>query len=209
MISARLTAACAAVVLLLAGVSSAPLAAAQLADPQLADLVAAVLPSCVNITTTRYKNVQMVAGKAVMVQDPETNKRHAYGSGFIIDPAGYVVTNKHVARNGIDYTVTLADGRQFPADLVAEAVAFDLAILKIRSDEQWEPVKIGDSDTLRQGDAVFAIGNPLQYQNTVTAGIISALNRDEGFTEFDDYIQIDAAINPATPAGRCSTAGAR
>jgi serine protease Do len=178
-----------------------PAVAAGVPDPELAELVASLLPSCVNITTTRYKEVQLVQGKSVLVQDAETDKRHAYGSGFIITTDGYVVTNKHVTRNGISYKITLADSRQLPADLVAQAPAYDIALMKIRSDETWRPVKLGDSDTLHQGDAVIAIGNPLDYQSTVTTGIISALNRDAHWTEFDNYIQTDAAINEGNSGG--------
>lgn len=175
--------------------------AAAALDPDLANLVASLLPSCVNITTTRYKEVQVVEGKSVFVQVAESDKRRFYGSGFIITPDGYVVTNKHVTRNGISYVVTLVDGRQFPADLVAQAVANDIAVIRIRSSETWTPVKLGDSDKIRRGDAVIAIGNPFGYQSTVTAGIISALNRDLGYTEFDDYMQTDAAINPGNSGG--------
>ncbi len=178
-----------------------PAAAAGIADPQVAQLVATLLPSCVNVTTVRYKELQIVQGKSVMVQDPDPDKQRWYGSGFIISPDGLVVTNKHVVRNGISYTVTFSDGRQLPADLVEEADAYDLAVLRIRSNEKWTPVKLGDSDTLRRGDPVIAIGNPLDYQSTVTSGIISALNRDESFTEFDDYIQTDAAINQGNSGG--------
>ena len=163
--------------------------------------MASLLPSCVNITTTRYQEVKIVDGKSVMVQHAKADKRRAYGSGFIIRADGYVLTNKHVTRNGISYSVTLADGRQFPADLVAQAVANDIAILRIRSNETWTPVKFGDSDTLRRGDAVIAIGNPIDWQSTVTSGVVSALNRDLGYTEFDDYIQTDAAINEGNSGG--------
>jgi serine protease Do len=188
--------------IVMAGLPTAlPATAAGISDPHVAEVVATVLPSTVNITTTRYKEIQIAQGKAVMVQDPNPDKQRFYGSGFIISPDGLVLTNKHVVRNGITYSVTLADGRQLPADLVEEAVAFDLAVLKIRSNEKWPPVPLGDSDTLRRGDPVIAIGNPLDYQSTVTSGIISAVNRDEGFTEFDDYIQTDAAINPGNSGG--------
>lgn len=182
--------------------STAPRAsAAGIADPQLAELVATLLPSCVNVITVRYKEIQIVQGKPVMVQDPSPDKQRFFGSGFIVSPDGLVVTNKHVVRNGISYMVTFADGRQFPADLVEEAAAYDIGLLRIRSNETWTPVKLGDSDTVRRGDAVIAIGNPLTYSSTVTSGIISAVNRDEGFTEFDDYLQTDAAINQGNSGG--------
>jgi serine protease Do len=155
----------------------------------------------VNITTTRYKEVKQADGKLVMVQDAETNKRRSFGSGFIITADGYVITNKHVTRNGIHYAVTLHDGREFPADLIAEAFAFDIAVLKIRSNETWQPVRIGDSNKVREGDPVIAIGSPLGYKSTVTTGIVSALNRDEKLTPFDNFIQTDAAINQGNSGG--------
>jgi serine protease Do len=190
------------VAILMTGLPTAlPAAAAGISDPRVAELVATLLPSCVNVTTTRYKEIQIVQGKSVMVQDPSPDKQRWYGSGFIISTDGLVVTNKHVVRNGITYSVTFADGRQLPADLVEEAAAYDIAVLKIRSNEKWIPLNLGDSDTLRRGDPVIAIGNPLGFQSTVTTGIISAVNRDEGFTEFDDYLQTDAAINQGNSGG--------
>jgi serine protease Do len=191
-----------AVAMLMIGMQSAPAAfAAGISDPHVAELVATLLPSCVNVTTTRYKEIQIVNGKSIMVQDPDPDKQRWYGSGFIISTDGLVVTNKHVVRNGISYSVTFADGRQLPADLVEEAAAYDIAVLKIRSNEKWTPLKLGDSDTVRRGEPVIAIGNPLDFQSTVTAGIISAVNRDEHFTEFDDYLQTDAAINQGNSGG--------
>jgi serine protease Do len=190
-----------ALVAAMASATTPPAAAARVADQSLPELVAMLLPSCVNITTTRYKEAQNAQGKTVFVADAESNKKRAMGSGFIVNSEGYVVTNKHVTINGISYFVTLPNGRQIPADLVAQAGAADIAVLKIRSNETWTPVKLGDSDTLRQGDAVIAIGNPLGYQSTVTTGIISALNRDEGLTPFDDFIQTDAAINQGNSGG--------
>jgi len=120
--------------MLMAWVTTAsPAAAAGITDPQVAQLVATLLPSCVNITTTRYKELQIVQGKPLMVQDPSPDQQHWYGSGFIISTDGLVCTNKPVVRNGIGYTVTFSDGRQLPADLIEEAVSFDIAVLKIRS----------------------------------------------------------------------------
>ncbi len=178
-----------------------PAAAAGQYDPDLTELVAKLLPSCVNITTTRYKEMPDGSGKTVMVQDAQSNKKHPMGSGFIVSSDGYVVTNKHVTIYGISYLVTFADGRTLPADLVAQAAAADIAVLKIRSKETFTPVTIGDSDTLRRGDGVIAIGNPLGFQSTVTTGIISALNRDEHLTPFDNFIQTDAAINQGNSGG--------
>ena len=198
----RVALASAALMLATALPTSPPAVAAGISDPGLPDLVAKLLPSCVNITTVRYAEVQMPADKSVTTQTAVPDKKDWFGSGFIVTTDGYVVTNKHVIRNGISYTVTFADGRQYPADFVAQADAYDIGVLKIRSSNQtWPAVKLGDSDTLRQGEPVIAIGNPLGFQSTVTTGVISALNRDEGLTEFDDYLQTDAAINQGNSGG--------
>jgi serine protease Do len=176
--------------------------AAGTTDPDLPTLVASLLPSVVNITVTRYEAVKIPPGQSVMAQAATPDKSIWYGTGFIVTADGYVVTNKHVARNGISYRVTLAsDGSQFPADLVALSICCDIAVLKIRADRPFRAVKLGDSDTLRQGESVIAIGNPLGFNSTVTTGIISALNRDFQFTPFDDYIQTDAAINEGNSGG--------
>ena len=176
-------------------------AAAGVEDPGLADLVATLLPSVVNITTTRYKNIQIPSGDAVIAQAAEPDKSLWYGSGFIVSTDGYVVTNKHVVHNGINFQVTTSDGAQYPADLIGEAVCCDIAVIKIRANRPFVPVKMGDSNALRQGDFVIAIGNPLGFNGTVTTGIVSALNRDFHFTQFDDYIQTDAAINEGNSGG--------
>jgi serine protease Do len=103
--------------------------------------------------------------------------------------------------NGVSFKVTLNDGTQLPADLIAEAVCCDVAVIKIRAARPFPALQLGDSDTLRQGNFVICIGNPLDFNSTVTTGVISALNRDEHFTEFDDYIQTDAAINEGNSGG--------
>jgi serine protease Do len=191
-----------AAVALATGLPAVPRAtAAGVEDPGLSDLVTTLLPSVVNITTTRYKNIQIPAADAVIAQAAEPDKSLWYGSGFILSTDGYVLTNKHVVHNGINFQVTVSDGAQYPADLIGEAMCCDIAILKIRENRPFVPVKMGDSNTLRQGDFVIAIGNPLGFNSTVTTGIVSALNRDFHFTQFDDYIQTDAAINEGNSGG--------
>jgi serine protease Do len=189
-----------ATVLIIALIGVRPAAAAGAADPGLPDLVASLLPSVVNITTTRYKAVQIPQGNAVMQQKGEPDLTIWVGSGFIVWPDGYVVTNKHVVHNGVNYWVTLNDGKRLPADLIAEAHGFDIAVI-IRTENTLPVVKIGDSDAVRQGDFVIAIGNPLHHTSTVTTGIVSALNRDIASSIFDDYIQTDAAINQGNSGG--------
>jgi serine protease Do len=176
-------------------------AAAGVEDPGLSDLVATLLPSVVNITTIRYKDIKIPSGNAVIAGAAEPDKGLWYGSGFIVSTDGYVLTNKHVVHNGISFQVTASDGEQYPADLIGEAVCCDIAVLRIRANRPFVPVKMGDSNTLRQGDFVIAIGNPLGFNSTVTTGIVSALNRDFHFSQFDDYIQTDAAINEGNSGG--------
>ena len=190
-----------AVALMIGLLAVPPAAAAGTKDPALSDLVATLLPSVVNIYVTTYKEIQVVEGKPVMVQDAEPDKRHSFGSGFIVTPDGTVVTNKHVTHNAINIYVTLSDGRRLPADLIAEAMSNDIAVIKIRTDKPLPPVTLGDSNTVRQGDLVIAVGNSLGFTSTVSTGIISALNRDMGFTQFDNYMQTDAAINHGNSGG--------
>jgi S1-C subfamily serine protease len=148
-------------------------------DPDLPNLVATLLLSVVNVTTTRYKKIQISPGNSVMAQAAEPDRSLWYGSGFIIATDGYVITNKHVVHNGVSLNVTLNDGTQLPADLIAEAVCCDIAVIKIRAARPFPALQLGDSDTFRRGNFVIAIGNPLDFNSTVTTGIISALNRDD------------------------------
>jgi serine protease Do len=192
----------AAVLMAVAGLPTAPpAAAAGPYDPGLPNLVATLLPSVVNITTWRYEALKIPPGQAAIAQAAKPDRSVWYGTGFIVSTDGYVVTNKHVVHNGFKFKVTLSDGSQLPAELIAEATCCDVAVIKIQAVRPFPPVKLGDSDTLRQGDFVIAIGNPLDFNSTVTTGIISALNRDFHFTEFDDYIQTDAAINEGNSGG--------
>jgi serine protease Do len=136
-----------------------------------------------------------------MAQAAVLDKSIWWGSGFIVSTDGYVITNKHVVHNGISFKVTMHDGAQFPAELIGEAVCCGIAVIKIEANRPFHAVKMGDSDGLRQGDFVIAIGNPLGFNSTVTTGIISALNRNQNFTQFDDYIQTDAVINEGNSGG--------
>jgi len=138
---------------------------------------------------------------------PITREARSLGSGFIIDAAGYVVTNNHVVsgrdvRKLVDkIQVTLSDGRRFDATVVGRDVESDIALLKIRSDAALPTVTFGDSSAIRVGDWVLAIGNPFGLGGTVTAGIVSALHRDLAAGTFDNYIQTDASINRGNSGG--------
>ncbi|MDR1916509.1 MAG: Do family serine endopeptidase [Synergistaceae bacterium] len=124
------------------------------------------------------------------------------GSGFIVDKAGYILTNNHVVEGADKITVTMMDGRHFEADLIGKDPTFDLAVIQIKADDV--PVlTLGDSDAAEIGEWVVAIGNPHGFENSVTAGIISAKNRtlQAGNINFQGFMQTDAAINPGNSGG--------
>jgi serine protease Do len=125
------------------------------------------------------------------------------GSGFIIDKAGYVVTNNHVVDASKKITVKLPDGRSFTAKLVGTDPATDVALLKISSEKPLPTVEFGDDKKLRVGDWVVAVGNPFGLSNSVTAGIVSSLGRNniESSQQYTSFIQIDAPINRGNSGG--------
>jgi len=126
---------------------------------------------------------------------------NSLGSGFIIDPSGFVVTNNHVIADADEINVILNDGTKLTAELVGKDSKSDLALLRVHSDKPLKAVKFGDSDKLRLGEWVIAIGNPFSLGGTVTAGIVSARNRDINSGPYDNYIQTDAAINRGNSGG--------
>jgi serine protease Do len=123
------------------------------------------------------------------------------GSGFIIDPAGLVVTNNHVIAEADEISIILNDGTTLKATIVGRDTKTDLALLKVEPAAPLKAVKFGDSDKLRLGEWVIAIGNPFSLGGTVTAGIVSARNRDINSGPYDNYIQTDAAINRGNSGG--------
>jgi serine protease Do len=132
---------------------------------------------------------------------PTPRRINSLGSGFIIDPAGYVVTNNHVIAGADEVDVILNDGTTLKATLVGRDTKTDLALLKVNPTKPLKAVKFGDSDKLRLGEWVIAIGNPFSLGGTVTAGIVSARNRDIQSGPYDNYIQTDAAINRGNSGG--------
>ncbi|MBP1850879.1 Do family serine endopeptidase [Rhizobium halophytocola] len=126
----------------------------------------------------------------------------AQGSGFFISEDGYIVTNNHVVDDGAAFTVVMKDGTELPATLVGKDSRTDLAVLKVDAPKQkFTYVKFADDDKVRIGDWVVAVGNPFGLGGTVTAGIVSARGRDIGSGPYDDYIQIDAAVNRGNSGG--------
>jgi serine protease Do len=128
-------------------------------------------------------------------------KQPSLGSGFIIDQAGYVVTNNHVIEDADQIKVKLKDESEFDATIVGRDPNTDIALLKIEAEEKFATVKLGDSDALQVGQWVVAIGSPFGLEQTVTAGIVSAKGRVIGSGPYDDFIQTDASINPGNSGG--------
>ncbi|HXR95393.1 MAG TPA: trypsin-like peptidase domain-containing protein, partial [Rhizomicrobium sp.] len=128
-------------------------------------------------------------------------EQHALGSGFIIDPAGYIVTNNHVVDGAHEVSVTLTDGNKYKAHVVGRDTKTDLALLKIDAGHALPYVAFGNSDNEHEGDWVIAVGNPYGLGGTVTAGIVSAHGRNINEGPYDDFLQIDAPINPGNSGG--------
>ncbi len=128
-------------------------------------------------------------------------EQRGLGSGFVIDPDGYVVTNRHVIAGADEITVTFNDGRSLAADLVGQDEKTDLALLKVEAEEALASVAFGDSEAVRPGDWVIAVGNPFGLGGSVTAGIVSARGRDLPGGSIIDFLQIDAPINKGNSGG--------
>ncbi len=136
-----------------------------------------------------------------MPDAPAERRSQALGSGFVIDPSGYIVTNNHVIEDTDEVTVIFMDGSELEATIVGADAKTDLALLKVESPDDLAYVRFGDSDKARVGDWVVAIGNPFGLGGTATAGIISARGRDIRSGPYDDYLQIDAPINSGNSGG--------
>jgi serine protease Do len=132
---------------------------------------------------------------------PTPRRVNSLGSGFVIDAAGLVVTNNHVIADADEVNVIFNDGTTLKAEVVGRDTKTDLALLKVTPSKPLKAVKFGDSDKLRLGEWVIAIGNPFSLGGTVTAGIVSARNRDIQSGPYDNYIQTDAAINRGNSGG--------
>jgi serine protease Do len=167
-------------------------------SPSFADVVASVNPAVVHITA--------IQGAAPADEDGATSDhgfssvRRGEGTGFIVDADGYILTNHHLVASPERIRVRLADRREFTATLVGTDPSTDLALLKVKA-EGLPAVKMGDSDLLRVGEWVCAIGNPYRFEHSVTVGVVSSKGRKIYNASFDAYIQTDAAINPGNSGG--------
>ena len=128
-------------------------------------------------------------------------KQKSLGSGFIISPDGYIFTNNHVVEQAEKILVKLSDGKEYEAKIIGKDAKTDIALIKIKPDNSLPVVEFGDSEKLRVGDWVLAIGNPFGLEHTVTAGIVSAKGRVIGAGPYDNFIQTDASINPGNSGG--------
>ena len=177
-----------------------------------ADLAEKLMPSVVNISTTQTVKTtqnafpfQFPPGSPFgeMFKDferPTERKASSLGSGFIIKENGIVITNNHVIAGAEDILVRVGE-KEFKAEVVGADPYMDIAVLKMDTKDKFTTVKFGDSDNARVGDWAVAIGNPFGLGGTVTAGIISARNRDINLTRYDDFIQTDASINQGNSGG--------
>jgi len=173
---------------------------------------ARALPAVVQITTVALvERPDGIFGNRPELEElPEHQRTQGAGSGFIIDEAGYILTNNHVVRDAVSVQVVLLDGREFQADVVGTDPTTDVAVIRIDAGDATLPViELGSSESLRVGDWVIALGNPLDLAFTATAGIVSAkersiniLGRTTGLENtVESFIQTDAAINPGNSGG--------
>ncbi|HLT75756.1 MAG TPA: DegQ family serine endoprotease [Ferrovibrio sp.] len=183
--------------------------------PGFADLVERVKPAVVNISTTekvdtsrrQMRDLPFPPGSPFeqffrqFGERLERAPRNALGSGFIIDPEGYIVTNNHVVEGAGKIDVTLSDGSSHPATVKGRDPKTDIALLKIDAKKPLPHVVFGDSDATRIGDWVIAVGNPFGLGGSVSAGIVSARGRDLRAGPYDDFLQFDAPINPGNSGG--------
>jgi serine protease Do len=134
-------------------------------------------------------------------QTPESPRQHGFGSGFIIDPQGVIVTNHHVVAGADEVLVELADGRKFTSKDIKSDPKTDLAIIRVQTKESLPHLTFGDSGAMEIGDRVLAVGAPFGLAGTVTQGIISAKGRNLRLNMYEDFLQTDAAINPGNSGG--------
>ncbi len=194
--------------------------AARSAPDSFADLVERLSPAVVNISTTQnvgktdqpnFKMPELPPGSPFedffkeffddQNQQRAPRKVRSLGSGFIVDPKGVVITNYHVIDGADEITVILSDGSELVAEVLGRDQKTDIAVLKVNPKGDLPAVPFGDSENIRVGDWVVAIGNPLGFGGTVTAGIISARHRNIDAGPYDDFIQTDASINRGNSGG--------
>ena len=161
--------------------------------PSFADLAEKLTPSVVNISSFSQNETENGEGNTPLSE--------SLGSGFIIDGNGYIITNNHVVDKAESISITLSDDTKTEARVIGKDPKTDLALIKIETKRPLNAVKFGDSDKIRVGDWVLAIGNPFGLGSSVTAGIVSAKSRDIESGPYDSFIQTDASINQGNSGG--------
>jgi serine protease DegQ len=175
-----------------------------------ADAAKKAVPAVVHIFTSQ----EIKGSRHPFINDPifrhffgdrfgeQSQRRSGLGSGVVVSPEGYILTNFHVIDGADEIEVAHNDGRKYKASVVGSDPESDLAVLRIPADHKLPVIAFGSSDSLRVGDVVLAIGNPFGVGQTVTSGIVSALGRSHlGINTFENFIQTDAAINPGNSGG--------
>src|SRR3954453_17829481 len=181
-----------------------PAVAAGAGAVNFADVAERINPAVVNIDAASRGGHPNPRRRTDETADPQRDfevPRQGSGSGFIIDRQGYILTNYHVIEEADRITVTLADGRALRAELVGSDPAIDVALIKVAGGAELPEAPLGNSDDLRVGEWVCAIGNPLGYVHSVTVGVVSFIGRKLFDASLDDYIQTDAAINFGNSGG--------
>jgi serine protease Do len=181
----------------------------------MAEVAAAVKPAVVNISSTRIIKTQGIPSPFFNdpffrkffgdefghLERPREHKQASLGSGVIVDKDGYILTNNHVIKDADEINVKLSDEREFKGKVIGTDPKTDIAVIKINSNHL-PIINWGDSDKLKVGETVIAIGNPYGLNQTVTSGIVSATGRaNVGIADYEDFIQTDAAINPGNSGG--------
>ena len=198
-----------------AGAAPGPIQPPAVANPlpDFSDLAAKVSPAVVSVTVRERATAEgaenVPEALRGMVQGAPRRTQMARGSGFIIDADGTIVTNNHVVTGADKIVVTLADGTELPAKLIGRDPRTDLAVIKVDAGKQLPSLNLGDSDQVKPGQWVLAVGNPFGLGGTVTAGIISARGRDIGAGPYDSFLQVDAAINQGNSGGPLFTQDGR
>ncbi len=187
--------------------TAGPTARSQEASANKSELIRGLLPTVVNISVRKDEPPSDVtattteAGANVTPSDPGANIKSYVGSGFVIDPSGLIVTNYHVVEYAFEVTVGFSDGSRLQGKTLSASRLADLAIVQVDAHHPLPAAHWGDSDKLQVGDQVFAAGNPFGIGLSVSAGIVSGLNRDIQNSPYDDLIQTDATINHGNSGG--------
>ncbi|MCI0622755.1 MAG: trypsin-like peptidase domain-containing protein [Acidobacteria bacterium] len=184
-----------------------PSAVGSVEQVSFADVAQRVNASVVSVVSTKIVDLNQVHEDMEfwypLRPEDESGKRKSlgFGSGFILEGRGLVVTNQHVIDDSRHIIVRLSDGSEYPAELIGADTETDLALMKIRPKRRLEAARLGNSDLLRVGDWVMAVGNPYNYEHSVTVGVVSAKDRKIDENPFERYIQTDAAINFGNSGG--------